>query len=883
MSAPRAKRSTKQPDTHKERTHWFLRRSTFPLRDAMPSALEDFWSQQQRFARVPGLVWEEAGPSNFAGRVTCLLIDPKNPGNLFAGSAAGGVWRTTDAGENWKPAWPKYLNQNIGALAIDPNDGNTLQCATGEANLSSDTYPGSGVYQTSDAGRVWTPCFESTAGTPLAKDDFSLLPRRVGTIAFTRDSRNQSRVALGAVSNDESLPAALYMDRGAEGILPVTFWGERSYNCHAVLFHPKNHKLVYAAIEPRGPQNGIWRSEDYGKTWTHLKRGLPPGELCARISMVISPSHPEVLYALVSSTSHGVLGVFRTSNGGDMWHEIGGTEFAAETQLCYNNAIAVHPTNPDFVVCGAIDLHLTIDGGKSWSRITTGQRGNAGDPFPPNFVHNDHHAVVIDPNAWIYSGNDGGVALSLDNGKTWVNRSSGMVTAMFYAADVAQSNSRVFGGGTQDNGTLISGVPSTPKGSIPPAGEFTRVVSSDGGWIEFDPADEEHVFASTQDLTIYRHRHKEPWAAGQQLAGWPSVSISQELMTPEETQLRGMAVLEIEPVRKKGVKTLWLGTNRLWQTNDDGKKWRPISPSFDDSAISAIECAAADPSVLFVGTSLGRIFRSTDGGATWDGNLAGAAIPQRLITRIGTHPKHPKTVVLTVAASGVPGTSLSAQTVRSPYAHVFQSDDQGESWKPLDGLPDVVYNALAFETHKPYRLFVGGDSGVWMRDVSDKGRESWASIAGNMPNVVVSDLIFHHDDQILTAATFGRGIWRLKVKEPFPVTAPLDASIADDTPSAAGLMRDVSIPAPILIGPKDKVKYNVFPRTTHLTWKPVPGAIAYIINVRSKDTWMPFTSDQPELTFDFWGAEKGTWRVWALFPESLRSPGSQIRSFTYLK
>ena len=213
MATPKRTRTTHlAANPHKDRTHFFLQRSTFPLRDAMPAALEDFWLHQEKFIHVPHLNWEEAGPSNFAGRVTCLLIDPKNQNNLFAGSAAGGVWRTVDAGLNWTSCWPKYLNQNIGALAIDPYDSTRVICATGEGNLSSDTYPGSGVYVSGDAGLTWTPYFIAPAGANQQ------LPRRIGSIAFGKDGEGRFRVALGAVSNDESLPAALYMDQGPEGV-----------------------------------------------------------------------------------------------------------------------------------------------------------------------------------------------------------------------------------------------------------------------------------------------------------------------------------------------------------------------------------------------------------------------------------------------------------------------------------------------------------------------------------------------------------------------------------------------------------------------------------------------------------------------------------------
>jgi photosystem II stability/assembly factor-like uncharacterized protein len=856
---------------NKDRTEWFLSRSIFPLRDAMPSALEHFWLHQENFIHVPNLTWELAGPSNFAGRVTCLLLDPNNESHLYAGSAAGGLWRTVDGGRNWKSCWPKYLNQNIGALAIDAGDSTRVLCATGEANSSSDCYPGSGVYVTGDAGFTWVPYLNAPGGGPLQAQARALLPRRIGAIAFGKDENKRPRVVFGAVSYDESLPAALYMDRGAEGILPDTSWGTRSYNCHAVVFHPAEDNIMYVAIEPRGAQNGIWRSRDYGKTWEHLRHGLPAGEFCGRMSLAISPSNPRVLYTMISSISHAhaVLGVYRTHDGGDTWQSIGGHHFENEKALAYNNCIAVHPTHPDFVVCGAVDLHLSTDGGKTWNRITTGQRGSPPHRFPPNFVHSDHHAIVIDRAGWIYSGNDGGVAVSEDGGKTWQDRSSGMATSMFYAAGVAQSNSRIYGGGTQDHGTLIAGVPSAPGEPVPPPEMFTRVLSSDGGWIEFDPADAEHVYGTTTDLEISRHRPGDPWAAGPQLAGWQSVSIESDLMTGAEKELRGMAVLEIEPGRHKGKKKLWLGTSRLWQTETDGRSWRPVSPVFDGSAISAIECAAANPEFLYVATSQGRIFRSTDSGASWSGNLANAAIPQRLITRLGTHPKNAGLVVATVAASGVPGTSLTGD---APYAHVFESDDKGITWRALDGLPDVVYNALAFETHSPYRLFVGGDSGVWMHDGM-----RWASIAANMPNVVISDLIFHHDDQYLYAATFGRGMWRLRVHEPFPFVPGLDPSVTPDDPMAAGLMRDATALAPQLLAPDDGGHIS---RTITLSWTPVANAIGYTVDVVIEGQRNSYSSERHALILDAWNIGSGSWRVWAILPESRRSPASTLRQFT---
>jgi hypothetical protein len=147
--------------------------------------------------------------------------------------------------------------------------------------------------------------------------------------------------------------------------------------------------------------------------------------------------------------------------------------------------------------------------------------------------------------------------------------------------------------------------------------------------------------------------------------------------------------------------------------------------------------------------------------------------------------------------------------------------------------------------------------------------------------VVVSDLTFHHDDQILTAATYGRGIWRLKVHEPFPVASPIDPSVAPDRPLAAGLMRDVSIPAPELVSPADGARFHVFPRITTLSWLPVAGAIGYTVDIQIAGETQSYSSEQPALTFDPGTDGQGTWRVWAILPDSRRSPGSEMRSLEY--
>jgi hypothetical protein len=177
LVATRRKRSKKDSNpytTQKDRSVYFFERASFPLRDALPTELEKFWAGADKFKDVPGLKWEEAGPFNIAGRVTALAVDPRNHRKVHAGTACGGVWCFNDDGTymRWEAAWPRFANQNVGALAIHPGYNDLLICATGEANMGSDSYPGSGVYSSQNGGADWT--MRAQTGIPTS----------VGSMAF---------------------------------------------------------------------------------------------------------------------------------------------------------------------------------------------------------------------------------------------------------------------------------------------------------------------------------------------------------------------------------------------------------------------------------------------------------------------------------------------------------------------------------------------------------------------------------------------------------------------------------------------------------------------------------------------------------------------------
>lgn len=771
--------------TRKDRTEWFFERATFPLRDAPPERLEQFWKGSLRPAKSAktggpsgfgNAIWEPMGPFNIAGRTTSLVVQPgEKEDTLFAGTAGGGLWGRTSNEPTWRPIWPQEYSHNIGSMGILMAPGvpqAQLIVATGEANLSPDTYPGTGLYISIDSGESWKPFIRR--GNRASSFSKMGLPRRVGAVAF--DPHGVLLGALGSVTHDERMVAGLHLMKLAEGVVPCTFWGARSFNCHSILFHPQQKGRMYAAVDLRGSESGIWTSTDSGETWRHLTNGLPPGQNFGRISLAMAPSNPEILYALAADRRRQLLGVFRSRDGGRKWETIAQGDdqtFASERFLSYNNTIAVHPTRPDFVVWGGAQLYRQTGRNDPWKRITTIERfsdGLVSQKPNANYAHEDHHALLMPRGDVIYSGNDGGVAVSKDGGDTWADWSQGLMTTMFYDVDVAPSNGEVMGGGAQDNGTLITGV-ARRDGAKLEKGEFLQGFSGDGGWIVFDPEDEEKAFGSFQNFNVLRHQRPLPWNI------WATASPTNEQLTEGERRQRAISVLEIEPGPVKGRhRRLWAGTHRLWWTQDDGRTWAPRTETFDGSAISTIHVAASNPQLIFVGTSKGGIFRSQDGGVNWTQDLGGPEIPRRLITRIETHPRNPKEVAVTVASTGFPGAQL-LETVRiqkgfgesvnpkpfeKAYSNVFLSSDMGATWQDIDAgdLPNVVFNAVAYDTCRPGLIYAGGDAGVWV-----KFDDGWHPLIMNMPNVVVSDLVFHDKDRTLTAATYGRGIWRLRTAE----------------------------------------------------------------------------------------------------------------------
>ena len=705
---------------HKRRSVWFQARAAWPFREACVNKLVSERARaEKQFGGPPGnTLWESIGPTNIGGRITCLVCDPSKPDSIWAGAAGGGVWQSTDAGRTWKGLWHSQAVLNVGSLAIHPTNPKILFCGTGEANLSADSYAGVGLYRTTNGGKTWT-LFASCAKAKI--------PSRIGVIAIDPHDPSHMRIGgigFGKVSPQEQGFGGMYTSRDAGKTWKrETFISAQNYWCHSIVFDPSNPQRIFATITSQGVSNGVWRSVDGGATWQHLTNGLPAPAKCDRAMLAMAPSDANVIYLQVATAKDKLLGIFRTTDGGNHWQDITGSHFADEDQMTYGNSIVVHPTDPNHVICGGVDLHRTQNGGKTWKQITHWD-SNRGDA---NYAHADHHALLM-PAASpgrVYDANDGGMDVSDDAGTSWTNRSNGLAATMYYDLDVAPSDPRSFGGGAQDNGTVV-----TATGSSDDAFEID---GGDGGWMVYDPRKATSVYASYYNMNITRIR------------GTQRRDVSPPAPDNEKASV-WMVYITLDPNRPSTVMT---GSTRVWLSKDDGDSWKPISGALDGSPISAIEIAPADSKRIYVGTENGSFFRSLDGGISWSSNMAGPELPGVTITRLESNPVNADVLFATVA--------------NFDNSHVFRSDDGGAHWHDVDGgrLPNVPHHAVVVSPDEPRTVYVANDAGVY---VSHDLGATWHNLKRNLPNTMFVDLVYHQGAGTLTVATYGRSLWRLKVR-----------------------------------------------------------------------------------------------------------------------
>ncbi len=663
-----------------------------------------------------------AGPVNIGGRITDVALNPTNQNIIYVGTSVGGVFKSSDGGDNWTAVFDDAGALSIGDLAVAPSAPNTVYAGTGEANgsFSTGAFFGTGIYKSTDAGGSWT-------NTGLENTN------HIGRIVV--DPQNADRVYAAATgvlygkNEDRGLYRTLDGGLNWEKVLYIS----DSTACIDVAINPQNANIVYTAMWERirkpwgrrygGSTSGIYRSLDGGDNWEPLTNGLPVSDAeTGRIGLAISPSDPDIIYACYSTNAITNVfdGIYKSTDAGSSWEQVddGSIDNVFSSFGWFFGNLRVAPNDADKLWCLGVPLYRSEDGGVTWSTAT-------------GSMHVDQHALEIHPMNpnFMVAGNDGGVYISQNGGETWVHVEILPIT-MFYNADIDyQTPERLFGG-TQDNGTNR-----TPAGA---ADGWEKILGGDGFHVLVDPTEPNFVYAEYQYGNLFRSDD-----------GGNSMTFIFNGGNDDRTNWNTPIALDpSDPT------TLYFGANVLYRSTDRGDSWEAISPDLTDGehpsgslsfgTITTIAVAPSSPLTVYVGTDDGNVQVTTDGGESW--NNISAGIPDRFVSKIIVH--HNDALTAYVALSGYK--YLDYQP------HLLQTIDGGETWVDVSGnLPEIPINDVELDPSWPSVLYVANDLGVWH---SLNYGEEWQVLGTGLPLTVVNDIVVHDPSRKLVAATFGRSM-----------------------------------------------------------------------------------------------------------------------------
>ncbi len=617
--------------------------------------------------------WRALGPSRidaedfspggrFAGRVSTIAIHPEDPNVLYVGGAQGGVWRSDDAGLNWTPLTDEECSLAMGSIAIDPVDPQIVYAGTGEQHFSGDSYYGCGVLRSLNGGATWEQLGEEVFVRRRAftgRSGMGSGGARIARVVVDRASAGSSATTNVLVASSFGLYRSTSSGRTWDLVL-------EGYATDVVA-HVGDPSILYAALYERG----IYRSSDGGASWTHSSESIPR-EGTQRIILAAAPSNPDVLYAgvvLEGETARSAdMAVYRTEDGGDFWEPRPADGASCSGQCWYDFAIAVHPDTADEVYLGTVAMYRSTNGANTFTQVH------------PNTLYVDQHYLVFDTLSdpyRLYVANDGGVFRTVNGGGSWVGLNSNLALAQFYRGISLHPSDPVLTlGGTQDQGTLR------------PSGEnlaWDKILGGDGGYTAFD--------AETPAVWY----NEVQWIAGSGTAGpRRNGGLSRNGIDISENALF-IPPLVMDPVDSR---RLYFGTETLYRTDDGARTWRAIFKTRNESVITAIAPSAASENTVYAAIRRGVVVATHDGGETWLEAGSEEGLPDRYLGGLAAHPADPRQAY--VAAGGF----LSG--------HIFRTTDGGRSWQDRTGdLPDHPVNSIIYDPADPDGVYVATDFGVF--------------------------------------------------------------------------------------------------------------------------------------------------------------------------
>jgi photosystem II stability/assembly factor-like uncharacterized protein len=698
-------------------------------------------------AALKNLKFREIGPAIMGGRVDDFAVVESDPRIIYVGSAAGGVFKTVNAGASWTPIFDDQPNSTIGDIALAPSDPSIVWVGTGEPNNRQSSSWGNGIYKSMDAGKTWT---------------------HMGL----KDTQSIGRVVIHPTNPNIVYVAALghlWGPNKERGVFKTTdggaTWTQSLYinddtGVSDIAIDPQSPNTLYAAAYERrrtafgynggGPDSGIYKTVDGGVHWTKLTKGLPTTGDIGRCAVEVYRKNPNIVYVLVENNAQG--GIYRSEDKGFTWTRMSATN----PRPSYYSQVRIDPNSDQKVWVLGAQLYLSEDAGKTFRE----------DRWPK--IHSDFHAMWIDPadSDHIILGSDGGVTVTYDSGRSW-DYLNNLPLAQFYEIAYNMEKPYRVCGGLQDNYSWCG-----PSGSLQTQGiandEWINVGGGDGFDTKLDPNDSNIVYTESQDGNLLRR----------------------DLRTGESRSLRPLEENDKAPryrfqwnspllMSSHDSKTLYYGGNYLFKSTNRGDSWTRLGPDLttgverdkllilgkvpDKDTLSRHDgvqnypCAttvAESPvraGVLWVGTDDGNLQVTRDDGKTWT-NVAGK-VPG---LKKGAY-------VAKVEAShrdeGAAYVAFDDHRADDFAIYLYATTDYGQTWKRItDGIPEEAgtLHVVREDPRNPNLLFAGTEFGLFLS--FDRGAK-WEKMRNGLPTVPVDDIAIHPRDHDLILGTHGRSIW----------------------------------------------------------------------------------------------------------------------------
>ena len=696
--------------------------------------------------RVLADPWSPTGPSvlpdnlqgyapNGMGRINCVAFHPTDTNTWYVGVAQGGLWKTVNNGASYTPLTDNLPNIRISDICLDPNDPNTIYIslcdfAYVDKGLYLDgrkrhTHYGLGVYKSTDGGGTWSATgltFQNTQG------DASLIKK-----IFINPANSTELLACGVSGMYRSTNSGVSWTKK----LDTLFWDMER--------HPSAPSTIYAAsgwLRNADIGNaGVYKSTDFGNTWTQLNTNMPAQGTIQRVDLAIAPGNPSNIYALTCDDLGGFYAIYQSTDAGASWNfkpnapnildwnqgsDQGG-------QGVYDLAICVNDTNENLIYTGGINMWASHDAGENFKKVThwTYQ-------FGTNTIHADIHNIQQQPvSKHYFVSTDGGLykAHRIDTSNTgnnwttdWTFLSSGMQITSFYRLSTARDNSDRLIAGAQDNSTFYRN-----------SGNWSTVFGGDG-MDNFIPANSPGELIGSSQFGTFFYSDNDGFSG--YILGTNPLFETSEWTAPIAGDYNNPGVL-------------YVGNQNMVRSNDGGFSWSSLasvnssSVNNQNTEISAIGVSPSNSLVIYATRRVrhelglkGFVFKIFGGYTSFMGVTSN--IPDSLyFTGIEVHPGNPSEAVISMAGF-------------SSGQKVYRTTDGGINWTNISfNLPNLPVNCVKY-TGNGGQIMVATDIGIYVFHTINN---QWINFSGGLPNVITSDIEINPVTNKVYLSTFGRGIW----------------------------------------------------------------------------------------------------------------------------